>query len=98
MDATSIIIRPLVSEKSNWLTGQARDGVRGGKYTFRVHKQATKTQIKAAVAELFKVKVLSVNTQNHEGKLRRSGQRYGRASDWKKAVVTLKDGERIDLF
>lgn len=69
-----------------------------GKYTFRVPLAATKIQIRQAVEQIFKVKVQAVNIMRYEGKLKRMGRTQGRRSDWKKAVVTLKPGEAIELF
>lgn len=91
MEARDILIRPIVTEKSTALMEQ-------GKYTFRVPLAATKIQIRQAVEQIFKVKVQSVNTMRYEGKLKRMGRTQGRRSDWKKAVVTLKPGEAIELF
>lgn len=91
MEARDILIRPIVTEKSTALMEQ-------GKYTFRVPLAATKIQIRQAVEQLFKVKVQAVNTMRYEGKLKRMGRTQGRRSDWKKAVVTLKPGEAIELF
>ena len=91
MEARDILIRPIVTEKSTALMEQ-------GKYTFRVPIAATKIQIRQAVEQIFKVKVQAVNTMRYEGKLKRMGRTQGRRSDWKKAVVTLKPGEAIELF
>ena len=91
MEARDILIRPIVTEKSTALMEQ-------GKYTFRVPLAATKIQIRQAVEQIFKVKVQAVNTMRYEGKLKRMGRTQGRRSDWKKAVVTLKPGEAIELF
>ena len=91
MEARDILIRPIVPEKSTALMEQ-------GKYTFRVPLAATKIQIRQAVEQIFKVKVQAVNTMRYEGKLKRMGRTQGRRSDWKKAVVTLKPGEAIELF
>lgn len=91
MEARDILIRPIVTEKSTALMEQ-------GKYTFRVPLAATKIQIRQAVEQIFKVKVQAVNTMCYEGKLKRMGRTQGRRSDWKKAVVTLKPGEAIELF
>lgn len=91
MEARDILIRPIVTEKSTALMEQ-------GKYTFRVPLAATKIQIRQAVEQIFKVKVRAVNTMRYEGKLKRMGRTQGRRSDWKKAVVTLKPGEAIELF
>ena len=67
------------------------------KYYFSVKKDANKIQIRKAVEEIYKVKVLAVNTQVASGKLKRVRHQIGRTPDWKKAVVTLKDGQKIDL-
>lgn len=91
MEARDILIRPIVTEKSTALMEQ-------GKYTFRVPLAATKIQIRQAVEQIFKVKVQAVNTMRYGGKLKRMGRTQGRRSDWKKAVVTLKPGEAIELF
>ncbi|WP_418743314.1 50S ribosomal protein L23 [Dialister invisus] len=91
MEARDILVRPIVTEKSTALMEQ-------GKYTFRVPLAATKIQIRQAVEQIFKVKVQAVNTMRYEGKLKRMGRTQGRRSDWKKAVVTLKPGEAIELF
>ena len=91
MEARDILIRPIVTEKSTALMEQ-------GKYTFRVPLAATKIQIRQAVEQIFKVKVQAVNTMRYEGKLKRMGRTQGRRSDWKKAVVTPKPGEAIELF
>ena len=91
MEARDILIRPIVTEKSTALMEQ-------GKYTFRVPLAATKIQIRQAGEQIFKVKVQAVNTMRYEGKLKRMGRTQGRRSDWKKAVVTLKPGEAIELF
>lgn len=91
MEARDVLIRPIVTEKSTALMEQ-------GKYTFRVPLAATKIQIRQAVEQIFKVKVQAVNTMRYEGKVKRLGRTQGRRSDWKKAVVTLKPGETIELF
>ncbi len=85
-----IIIKPILTEKSS-------DNIASGKYAFEVDKNATKTQIKDAVEKLFDVKVISVNTANFEGKMKRQRYSYGRMPSWKKAVVTLKEGFEIKL-
>lgn len=77
-----IIRRPFITEKSN-------AEVAGGKYTFIVDVNATKTEIKMAVERLFQVKVLKVNTLNYEGKVKRMGVHEGSRPDWKKAVVKI---------
>ena len=82
MIAEEIIVRPIVTEKSN-------DGLQEGKYTFEVNKKATKVEIAKAVEKLFNVKVLKVNTITVKGKQKRVGVHVGKTSDWKKAIVTI---------
>ena len=90
-DPRDVIVAPVVSEKSyaelqnNW-------------YTFEVHPDANKTQIKIAVQEIFNVRVLTVNTLNREGKRRRTRFGVGKRKDVKRAMVKLADGDRIDAF
>jgi large subunit ribosomal protein L23 len=91
MNPHQIIIRPLITEKNTNL-------MQLGKYSFQVDRNATKPQIKRAVEFLFSVKVTAVNTMNVRGKLRRRGKESGYTADWKKAVVTLAPGNRIELF
>lgn len=91
MNAHQIIIRPLITEKNTNLMAL-------NKYCFAVDRDANKTQIKHAIEQLFSVSVASVHTMNVRGKLRRRGNRYGYTADWKKAVVTLAEGDRIELF
>ena len=91
MDARDILIRPLVTEKSTALMEQ-------GKYVFMVAKEANKIQIANAVAEIFKVKVVSVNTVNVLGKMKRMGRNAGKRSDYKKPIVKLAAGETIEFF
>ena len=86
-----ILLRPVVSEKSYGLLDE-------GKYTFIVAPDANKTQIKQAVEEVFRVKVTGVNTLNRQGKRRRTRTGWGKRSDTKRAIVTLADGDRIDIF
>jgi large subunit ribosomal protein L23 len=89
--ARDIILRPIISEKSVTLTAD-------NKYTFEVETKANKIEIREAVESIFKVKVLKVNTLNVKGKPKRWGRRYhGHKSDWKKAVVTLKEGDKIEI-
>jgi large subunit ribosomal protein L23 len=94
VDARDVIIAPLITEKS--MTGTLVH-----QYSFEVHPRATKTQIRHAVEEIFKVNVLKVNTTNVGGKLknfaRRGVRTSGKQSDWKKAIVTLKPGQKIEL-
>ena len=82
MVAEDIIIKPIITEKSN-------DGVQEGKYTFKVAKNATKPQIASAVEKLFNVKVTKVNTINVNGKKKRVGVHQGKTASWKKAIVFI---------
>ena len=92
MTAYDIIIEPILSEKSY-------DGNANKRYTIKVIKSATKTQIKAAVEQIFQVKVDKVNTSNYDGKLKRMGRNEGRRSAFKKAIVTLTDDSKaIEFF
>ncbi len=91
MDATQIIIRPIVSEKSYVLATV-------GKYTFRVHEDAHKTQIRQAVEELFDVKVLDVRTMSVKGKPKRRGFSKGHRRSWRKAIVQVREGDSIPIF
>ena len=86
-----ILLRPVVSEKSYGLLDE-------GKYTFVVAPSANKTQIKQAVEEVFRVKVTGVNTLNRQGKRRRTRFGWGKRTDTKRAIVTLAEGDRIDIF
>jgi large subunit ribosomal protein L23 len=86
-----ILLRPVVSEKSYGLLDE-------GKYTFVVAPEANKTQIKQAVEEVFRVKVTGVNTLNRQGKRRRTRFGWGKRVDTKRAIVTLAEGDRIDIF
>jgi large subunit ribosomal protein L23 len=91
VDAGQVIIRPVVSEKSYVLAT-------AGKYTFRVHPDAHKTQIKQAVEQLFGVDVLEVRTASVPSKPKRRGWTAGRTREWKKAVVQLREGQTIPVF
>ena len=91
MEATQVIIRPVVSEKSYVLAST-------NKYTFRVHANAHKTQIRQAVEELFDVKVVDVRTMSVKSKPKRRGAFRGIRPGWKKAVVQLKAGDSIEIF
>ncbi|MDQ2815855.1 MAG: 50S ribosomal protein L23 [Actinomycetota bacterium] len=86
-----ILLRPVVSEKSYGLLDE-------GKYTFIVAPDANKTQIRLAVEDVFGVKVTGVNTLNRPGKRRRTRYGWGQRSDTKRAIVTLAEGDRIDIF
>jgi large subunit ribosomal protein L23 len=91
LDSTQILVKPIVSEKS-YLESDMN------KYRFVVANSANKIQIRQAVEELFGVKVKSVNVSNMHGKNKRFGRFTSKKADWKKAVVTLNDGESIDFF
>jgi large subunit ribosomal protein L23 len=91
MDARDIIKKPLVTEKS--MSQMAEN-----KYSFAVDKRANKIQIKKAVEEIFKVKVIDVKTMNMVGKTRRMGRFVGKTPDWKKAIVQLAEGNSIEIF
>jgi len=91
MDARTTIIRPVVSEKSYALIGE-------NKYTFRVADRAHKTQVAQAVEEIFGVKVIAVRTSKVRPKPKRRGLVQGKTRGWKKAVVQLAPGDRIELF
>lgn len=86
-----VLLRPVVSEKSYALLDDNR-------YTFVVQPGADKTEIKAAVEAAFKVTVTRVNTLNRQGKVKRTRYGAGRRKDTKRAIVTLADGDRIDIF
>lgn len=91
MDASQVIIRPVVSEKSFVLAEI-------GKYTFRVHPDAHKTQIRQAVEELFDVRVQDVRTVSVKSKPKRRGYTSGRTRTWKKAIVQVGEGDTIPIF
>jgi large subunit ribosomal protein L23 len=91
LQAYAIIMRPLITEKAQIMTGQ-------NKYAFEVDKRANKMQIKEAVEVAFSVSVKEVNTAVMKGKRRRYGRSLTKQPDWKKAVVTLAPGEKIELF
>jgi large subunit ribosomal protein L23 len=91
MDARQVIIEPVISEKSYALMAES-------KYTFRVHDAAHKTQIAAAVQEIFGVHVAAVRTSRVRAKPKRRGLHSGRTRSWKKAIVQLAPGERIEMF
>ncbi len=84
---------PLITEKGTLISAAGNP-----KVMFRVDRRANKQEIKEAVESLFNVHVERVNTLNFEGKTRRLGKRTGKRQDWKKAIVTLKEGESIEFF
>ncbi|MGD9818120.1 MAG: 50S ribosomal protein L23 [Desulfomonilaceae bacterium] len=87
-----IVRRPLISEKGATLKEE------NNQLIFEVDKNSNKSEIKKAVERLFKVTVTEVRTQNRQGKPKRLGRFVGRRKDWKKAIVTLKEGDRVDFF
>jgi large subunit ribosomal protein L23 len=91
MDPRHVLIRPVISEKSYALMAE-------GKYTFRVHDRAHKTEIASAVEDIFGVHVDAVRTAKVRAKPKRRGLQRGVTRSWKKAVVQLAPGERIELF
>jgi large subunit ribosomal protein L23 len=100
MDVYQVIKKPVVSEKTHRLMSEnIAEGKRLNQYTFEVDKRATKTQIKAAVEQLFEVKVAAVNTMMVRGKAKRVGiSPMGRTRGWKKAVVTLEQDSSIQMY
>ena len=97
MDIYHTVIRPLITEKSSHQAGMGNE-TRGGAYSFEVHPDANKTQVKEAVEKIYNVKVVSVRTANRLGKLRRHRYGVGRTRSTKKAVVVLHHDSHIDLF
>ena len=93
MEPRDVILEPVVSEKSYGLLDE-------GAYTFRVHPEANKIQIRQAIESIFDVRVLKVTTANRKGKRKRNRRAltFGRRPDTKRAIVTLVEGDRIDLF
>lgn len=92
MDQYTIIRRPIVTEKGTALKDD------NNQLIFEVNLDSNKSEIKKAIEKLFKVTVLSVRTQNRLGKRKRLGRTVGRRKNWKKAIVTLKEGDRVDFF
>jgi len=90
-DHRDVLVAPVVSEKSYGLLDQ-------NKYTFVVRPDANKTEIKIAVEEIFGVKVIAVNTMNRQGKRRRTRYGWGQRPNTKRAIVSVAEGERIDIF
>ena len=87
-----VIVRPVITEQTS-AAFQDR-----GEYTFQVHPDASKPQIRSAIEQLFGVKVTSVWTSNQRGKIRRVGTSAGRRPNWKKAIVKLRAGDTIEIF
>ncbi len=92
IDATYIIKRPLITEKSTW------EGVSRNRYSFLVDRRATKPQIRAAIAQLYNVRVDKVSTQMRKGKYHRTRFGPAKGSDWKRATVQLHPEDRIELY
>ena len=90
-DHRDIIVEPVISEKSYGLMDE-------NKYTFIVQPDANKTQIKIAIEKIFEVKVTNVNTINRKGKRKRTRFGFGKRPDTKRAIVSVADGQRIDIF
>jgi large subunit ribosomal protein L23 len=90
-DPRDVIVAPVVSEKSYSVLDQ-------NWYTFLVDPDANKTQIKIAIQQIFDVRVLTVNTINRQGKRKRTKTGFGKRADSKRAIVTLAEGDRIDIF
>lgn len=91
MDPRDVIIRPVVTEKTTRL-------MEDNQYTFEVGLKTNKTQIKDAIEKIFKVKVTQVSTLRAQGKMKRQGRHEGRRPERKKAIVTLAEGDRIEIF
>ena len=91
MNVNEVLIKPLITEKNTMLGAQ-------GKYTFKIDRRANKTQVKEAVEAIFKVNVTAVNTINVPPKTRRVGRTIGKTQPWKKAIVTLRQGDTIEGF
>ena len=92
MDPYKIIDRPIITEEAQIQIAKANQ------YTFRVNPRATKGQIRAAVESAFSVKVTDVRTLVVRGKMKRMGRGYSKTQNWKKAIVTLKEGDKIAAF
>jgi large subunit ribosomal protein L23 len=91
MNVNDVLIKPLITEKNTMLGAQ-------GKYTFKIDRRANKAQVRQAVQAIFKVDVTAVNTISVPPKTRRVGRTVGKTQSWKKAVVTVRPGQRIELF
>jgi large subunit ribosomal protein L23 len=91
MNVNEVLIKPLITEKNTMLGAE-------GKYTFKIDRRANKTQVKQAVESIFKVNVTAVNTISVPPKTRRVGRTIGKTQSWKKAIVTLQAGQRLEIF
>jgi large subunit ribosomal protein L23 len=96
-DIYQVVLRPVVTEKTSALTRKGTER-RGGSFTFEVHPDANKSQIRDAIEKIYNVKVQKVRTQNRRGKVRRFRFMYGRTPMHKRAVVVLDPNSHIDLF
>lgn len=92
MDMYQVVIKPLVTEKGTMMLSE------GNWVTFRVHPDANKIEVREAIQKIFSVSVLQVNTQVVRGKRRRFGKTMGQSKPWKKAMVRLKEGDKIEIF
>ncbi|MDO8434437.1 MAG: 50S ribosomal protein L23 [Candidatus Binatus sp.] len=92
MSPENLILAPIITEKGTFANEKA------GQVLFRVREHASKDQIRVAIEQLFKVSVVKVRTMNFLGKERRKGLKKGRQMNWKKAYVTLKEGDKIEFF
>jgi large subunit ribosomal protein L23 len=92
LEPHQVLLRPLVTEKG------VHRATRNNQYAFQIHTGANKFDVRNAVETLFNVRVVKVCTQTRKGKLRRYRQAYGRTSDWKKAIVHLREEDKIDFF
>lgn len=92
LEPHQILLRPLVTEKG------VHRATRNNQYAFEIHRDATKLDVRRAVEALFDVKVVKVRTQTRKGKTRRYRYKMGRTNDWKKAIVQLREDQKIDFF
>jgi large subunit ribosomal protein L23 len=92
LEQYKIIRRPIITEKGSTLKDD------NNQLVFEVDPKSNKSEIRKAVEKLFKVTVLEVRTQNRQGKRKRVGRMVGRKKSWKKAIVTIKQGDRVDFF
>ena len=92
MDMYQVVIKPLVTEKGTMMLSE------GNWVTFRVHPDANKIEVREAIQKIFSVSVLQVNTQIVRGKRKRFGKTMGQSKAWKKAMVQLKEGDKIEVF
>ncbi|MGQ9705930.1 MAG: 50S ribosomal protein L23 [bacterium] len=91
-EPSDILVVPIMTEKLSYLRESSN------KYAFKVNLNANKIEVKNAIEEMFGVSVVKVNVLNKKGKSRRMGWNIGRTSRWKKVIVTLKEGDKIDIF